>query len=100
MEELLKAIKALPKEYVKWIIFDLMKDDVITFHEIAEEHAHHMEMLKKAEFKAYTELQARTTELFYCYKKDRDEKIKDIMRYLKDKGRINITDEQIDGKWK
>lgn len=45
MIELLDQLKKLPKEVLMLIIFDLMKDEVITYHEVTEAHIKYLKML-------------------------------------------------------
>ena len=45
MLELLDQLKKLPKEVLMLIIFDLMKDEVITYHEVTEAHIKYLKML-------------------------------------------------------
>ena len=96
MNELLKTLKALPKEYLQVIILELMKDQKISYEDITQAYIEYLNMLRKGQSEAYMELQYKVVELWSGTKKDRDQKLKDIMHYLLDKGRINTTHEDID----
>lgn len=96
MEEILKALKALPKEYLHVIILELMKDQTISYEEITQAYVEYLNMLRKGQSEAYLELQSKVVTMWCGTKKDRDKNLKDIMHYLLDKGRINTTHEDID----
>lgn len=96
MEEILKALKTLPKEYLQVIILELMKDQKISYEDITKAYVEYLNMLRKGQSEAYLELQSKIVTMWSCYKKDRDKNLKDIMHYLLDKGRINTTHENID----
>ena len=96
MEEILKLLKTLPKEYLQVIILELMKDQKISYEDITRAYVEYLDMLRKGQSEAYIELQSKVVTMWYGTKKDRDKKLKDIMHYLLDKGRINTTHEDID----
>ena len=96
MEEILKALKALPKEYLQVIILELMKDQKISYEDITQSYVQYLDMLRKGQSEAYMELQSKVVTMWYACKKDRDKNLNEIMHYLLDKGRINTTHEDID----
>ena len=96
MGEILKALKALPKEYLQVIILELMKDQKISYEDITQAYVEFLDMLRKGQSEAYLELQSKVVTMWSGTKKDRDKNLKDIMHYLLDKGRINTTHEDID----
>ena len=96
MEEILKALKALPKEYIQFIILELMKDQTISYEDITQAYVEYLNMLRKGQSEAYMELQCKVVTMWSGKKKDRDKNLKDIMHHLLDKGRINTTHEDID----
>lgn len=96
MEEILKALKGLPKEYLQVIILELMKDQKISYEDITQAYVEYLDMLRKGQSEAYFELQSKVVTMWCGNKKDRDKNLKDIMHYLLDKGRINATHEDID----
>jgi hypothetical protein len=95
MGEILKALKALPKEYLQVIILELMKDQKISYEDITQAYIEYLNMLRKGQSEAYLELQSKVVTMWSGTKKDRDKNLKDIMHYLLDKGRINTTHEDI-----
>ena len=96
MEEIVKALKTLPNEYLQVIILELMKDQKISYEDITQAYVEYLDVLRKGQSEAYLELQSKVVTMWHGYKKDRDQKLKDIMHYLLDKGRINTTHEDID----
>ena len=96
MEEILKSLKALPKEYLQVIILELMKDQKISYEDITQAYVEYLNMLQKGQSEAYFELQSKVITMWSGTKKDRDKNLKDIMHYLLDKGRINTTHKMID----
>jgi hypothetical protein len=96
MGEILKALKALPKEYLQVIILELMKDQKISYEDITQAYVEYLNMLRKGQSKEYYELIGKVLTMWCGTKKDRDKNLKDIMHYLLDKGRINTTHEDID----
>ena len=96
MEEILKLLKTLPKEYLQVIILELMKDQKISYEDITQAYVEYFNMLRKGQSKEYNELIGKVLTMWCGTKKDRDKNIKDIMHYLLDKGRINTTHEAID----
>ena len=98
MEEILKLLKTLPKEYLQVIILELMKDQKISYEDITQAYVEYLDMLRKGQSEAYLELQSKIVTMWCGTKKDRDKNLKGIMHYLLDKGRINTTHEMIDSK--
>lgn len=96
MEEILKLLKTLPKEYLQVIILELMKSGNISYEDITKSYVEYLDMLRKGQSEAYLELQSKVVTMWSGNKKDRDKNLKDIMHYLLDKGRINTTHEEID----
>lgn len=96
MEEILKALRALPKEYLQVIILELIKYQTISYEDITQAYVEYLDMLRKGQSEAYTELQSKVVTMWSGTKKDRDNNLKSIMHYLLNKGRINTTHEEID----
>lgn len=96
MEQILKALKTLPKEYLQVIILELMKDQTISYEDIKNAYVEYLNMLRKGQSESYRELQNKIMTMWYGKKQDRDKNLKDIMHYLLDEGRINTTHEAID----
>ena len=96
MEEIIKELKTLPKEFISAIILDLMISEKVSYEDITKVYMDYLDMLRKNQSKAYLELQSKVVAMWSGNKKDRDKNLKDIMHYLLDKGRINTTHEKID----
>ena len=96
MEQILKLLKTLPKEYLQVIILELMKDQKISYEDITQAYVEYLNMLRKGQSEAYLELQTKVVSMWGGKKKDRDKALKGIMHYLLDKGRVNTTHEEID----
>lgn len=99
MEGLFKTLKSIPKEYLKYIILELMKEDKLSFSEIAEVHNAYLKELKDGQNERYWELFKRATHIAYDYKKNRDNNIKEMLHWLLDQGQLNTTHEEIDKKY-
>ena len=65
---------------------------------VAVRYVEYLDMLRKGQSEEYFELQSKVVAMWSGAKKDRDQKLKDIMHYLLDKGRINTTHEKIDNR--
>ncbi len=96
MEEIIKVLKGLPKEYLSFIILELMISEKVSYEDITKAYVEYLDILRKGQSEAYQELQYKVVDMWSGAKKDRDMKLNDIMHYLLDKGRINTTHEKID----
>ena len=98
MEEIVKALKTLPKEHLQFVILDLMISECVSYEDITKVYVEYLDMLRKRQSEAYFELQSKVVAMWSGKKKDQDKNLKDIMHYLLDKGRINTTHEKIDNR--
>ena len=98
MEELIKALKTLPKEFIAAIILELMISEKVSYEDITKVYVDYLDMLRKSQSEAYFELQSKVVAMWSGKKKDQDKNLKDIMHYLLDKGRINTIHEKIDNR--
>ena len=96
MNELLKTLKALPKEYLQIIILELMKDQKISYEDITQAHVEYLDMLLKGTSEKFLTLQSKLVSMYNGNVKDRKGKLKDTMHWLLDNGSINTTHEDID----
>ena len=96
MEQILKALKALPKEYLQVIILELMKDQKISYEDITKSYVEYLNMLRKGTSEKFLTLQSKIVSMYTCNVKDRKDKLKDAMHWLLDNGSINTTHEDID----
>ena len=96
MEEILKLLKTLPKEYLQVIILELMKDQKISYEDITKSYVEYLDMLRKGTSEKFLTLQSKMVSMWAGNVKDRKEKLKDAMHWLLDNGSINTTHEEID----
>lgn len=96
MEEILKALKRIPKEYLQVIILELMKDQTISYEDITQAYVEYLDMLRKGTSEKFLTLQSKIVSMWCGSVKDRRKEFKDIMHWLLDNGSINTTHEAID----
>ena len=96
MEEILKLLKNLPKEYLQVIILELMKDQKISYEDITQSYVEYLDMLRKCKSEKFLTLQSKIVSMYTGNVKDRKDKLKDAMHWLLDNGSINTTHEDID----
>lgn len=100
MEQLLEILKGQPKEVLQWIVLELMRDDKLSFADIAQLHVKHLEMLRKGQTEKLIRLRSQVIDLWCGTKKDLPNKLTTLIQEGKDNGWVNITQEQIDNsKW-
>lgn len=98
MGEIIKELKSLPKEFIAAIILELMISEKVSYEDITKVYVEYLDTLRKGQSEVYFELQSKVVDMWSGKKKDQDKKLKDIMHYLLDKGRINTTHEKIDNR--
>ena len=96
MEEILKLLKSLPKEYLQVIILELMKDQTISYEDITKSYVEYLDMLRKGQSEKFLTLQSKLVSMYTGNVKERKDKLKDAMHWLLDNGSINTTHEEID----
>lgn len=96
MEEILKLLKTLPKEYLQVIILELMKEQKISYEDITQAYVEYLNMLRKGTSEKFLTLQSKIVSMWAGNVKDRKDKLKDAMHWLLDNGSINTTHEDID----
>ena len=100
MDELLNLLKQQPKEVLQWLILELMKDNKLSFTDIAEMHVRFLEMLEKGQTEKLMLLRSKVIALWCGTKKELPSQLVSLMQEAKDNGWANITQEQIDNsKW-
>lgn len=100
MNELLELLRHQPKEILHWLILELMKENVISFTDIAEAHNKYLQMLQKQEMEELMKLRGKVISLWCGTKKELPKSLVALIQEGKDKGWVNITQEQIDkSKW-
>ena len=100
MEQILELLKSQPKEVLQWIVLELMRDDKLSFTDIAEMYVKYLEMLKKGQTEKLMHLRSRVIDLWCSTKKDIPFKLVSLIQEGMTEGWVNITQEQIDrSKW-
>ena len=100
MKEILELLKQQPKEVLQWLILELMRDNRLSFAEIAETHVKYLEMLKKGETEKLMHLRTKVIDLWCGTKKDLPKSLVALITEGMNEGWVNITQEQIDSsKW-
>lgn len=78
MDEILKTLKSLPKELLEWIIFQLMLDGKIEYHDLTEMHIKHLDALKRGQSEHYDKLRAMIVSM-HCDAKKNHKKTSEIL---------------------
>lgn len=100
MDQILETLKSLPKEVLLWIVIELMRDDKMSFADIAQLHVKHLEMLRKGQTEKLMRLRSQVIDLWIGTKKELPSKLVALIQEGKDNGWVNITQEKIDNsKW-
>lgn len=101
-EELLKILKKLPKPFLNELIYQLMVDGNISYHELMDMHVQNLERMMKGETDAYFRLKAKVVHLMNDYKKNMPDNINDLKLYLYNEGQLNLSEKDIEelNKWK
>jgi hypothetical protein len=100
MERLLEILKKQPKEVLQWIVLELMKEDKLSFTDIAETHVKYLEMLRRGESEKLMHIRSKVIGLWCGTKKDLPKSLVVLITEGMNEGWVNITQEQIDSsKW-
>ena len=100
MEELYKQLSQYPKEILEWLILRLMKDEKISFADIAKIHVEYLEALKRGETEKLINLRSKVIDLWCGTKKELPGKLVALVQEGKDNGWINIDQDKIyNSKW-
>lgn len=100
MDEIQKYLETLPKEALHIIIYNLMVNGKVSYHELMDMHVQNLERMRRGETEAYFRLQSKVTDLWCDHKKNIPKNIQAIMQHLYDEGRINTTQERIDNYYR
>lgn len=96
MEKVLEYIKGLPKDILHRLVYELMIEGKINYHELMDMHIQNLERMRKGETEAYFRLQACVLEMWCDCKKNLPKNLKKAVRLLMDEGRVNITEEKFE----
>lgn len=90
-EAITEYLKTLNPLSLHVIIYNLMVEGKINYHELMDMHIQNLERMKKGETEAYFRLQAQVVNLWCDHKKNIPKNVQSIMQLLKDEGRVNLT---------
>ena len=96
MEEILVLLRRLKKEVLEMMIYQLMTEGKITYHDITALHVRHLEVMRKGASENFSKLRGEVSHMFADKKKNRDKNLKDIMHRFVDEGWIALSHEEID----
>lgn len=100
MKEILEILKSQPKPVLQWIVLELMKENKLSFIDIAELHVKYLEMLKKGETEKLMNLRTKVIQLWCGTKKELPKSLVALITEGMKEGWVNITQEQIDNsRW-
>lgn len=96
MDAIIEYIKGLPKDILYRLVYELMIEDKISYHELMDMHIHNLERMRKGETEAYFRLQGRVMRMWCDSKKNIQKNLKETVKLLMEEGRINISQEAFD----
>lgn len=99
-EAITEYLKTLNPLSLHAIIYDLMVEGKINYHELMDMHIQNLERMRKGETEAYFRLQAKVVDMWCDHKKNLHKNLQETIQLLKDEGRVNITQEKIDKYYK
>ena len=100
MKDVLELLRGLPKELLHAAILQLMKEEIISFTDIAKLHVEYINNLKKGNVEELMHLRSKFVDLWCGNKKDVPSKLLSLMQEAKDNKWANISQEDIDNsKW-
>ena len=100
MDELYNQLRKLPKEVLELYILELMREEKISFSDLAATHTQYLEMLRKGQTEELMKLRGRIVSIWCDTKRNIGHNLTALMQEAKDNGWANITQEKIDNsKW-
>ncbi len=100
MDAIVEYLKSIPKDLLLSIVYQLMIDGKLSYHELMDLHVQNIERMRKSETDAYFRLQAKVVNMWADHKKNLPKNLKETIQLLKDEGRVNITQDRIDKYFK
>lgn len=95
MDNIIECLKQLPKQVLLLIVYKLMREGNITYHELMDLHIKNLKELEKGANDDYFKLQGEVIHLYHDFKKNRDKNLNNIMHRLVDEGRIIMKHDEI-----
>lgn len=100
IEKLYNQFKSLPKEVILYFILKLMKDNKVSFSDVAVKHSEYIQSLRRRELEDFMNVRADIISMWCGNKKDIDKSLVELMTKFKNEGWANITEDQINSsKW-
>lgn len=96
MDAIVEYLKSLPKDFLLSIVYQLMVDGKLSYHELMDLHIQNIERMRRGESEAYFRLQAKVVNMWADKTKNLKKNLKETIQLLKDEGRVNITQDRID----
>lgn len=100
MDAIVEYLKSIQKDLLLSIVYHLMVDGKLSYHELMDLHIQNMERMQKGETEAYFRLQAKVVNMWADHKKNLQKNLQEAIQLLKDEGRVNITQDRIDKYFK
>jgi hypothetical protein len=100
MDAIVEYLKIIPKDLLLSVVYQLMVDGKLSYHELMDLHIQNVERMRKGETEAYFRLQAKVVNMWADHKKNLQKNLKETIQLLKDEGRVNITQDKIDKYFK
>lgn len=91
IQELLRAVSLLPKDILEALVVELIVNEKISYDAVSSGYIKYLKKLKEIQNENFTNLQVRVTRAYCGYKKDYEKNINECMRYLHEKGRVNLS---------
>lgn len=99
-DKLLEQLKKLDNEILEWIIFELMLCRKLSFSRLASLHTEYLEKLIKHDTEEFSRVRGEIIDIWCDNKKNVGKNLVALMREFKNKGWVNIRQEQIEkSKW-
>jgi hypothetical protein len=100
MEAIVEYLKIIPKDLLLSVVYQLMVDGKLSYHELMDLHVQNLKRMQKGETEAYFRLQAKVVNMWADNKKNLQKNLKETIQLLKDEGRVNINQDEIDKYFK
>ncbi len=98
LNELYKSVAKCKRQEILWLILQLMKDEKVSYEEISMTYVEYVNMLKQGVTDTYMELRDKVIEMWVHPGKELVTNLKNTMHFLKNKGVVNISEEDINTK--
>ena len=94
--KLYEEVLHLPQEMRDIMVIELLADEKVSYDVVSRGYVKYINNLKEKQTEEYNQLTQHILEVYIDYKKNRDKNIDSCIRFLWNKGRINLSSKQID----